>query len=46
LPTFQDKSSGFHRKEGSRDKLKEERRLEEFVGSQGTRKQGLKVMHG
>ena len=28
------------------DELKEERRLEEFVGSQGTRKRGLKVMHG
>jgi len=27
------------------DKLKEKRRLKEFVGSQGTRERGLKVMH-
>jgi len=33
-----EKSLGFHRKEGSRDELKEESRLEEFAGSEGTRK--------
>uniref|UniRef100_A0A7C8ZRA1 Uncharacterized protein n=1 Tax=Opuntia streptacantha TaxID=393608 RepID=A0A7C8ZRA1_OPUST len=38
-------SLGFHRKEGSMDELKEERKLKEFMGSQGTRKRGLKVMY-
>ena len=36
---------GSHRKEGSMDELKEERKLEEFMGSQETRKQDLKVMY-
>jgi len=39
------KSSGFHGKQGSRCELKEARRLKEFIGSQGTRKRGLKVLH-
>jgi len=30
----------FCREEGSRDELKEERRHEEYAGSQGTRKRG------